>query len=403
MTLDELGKLYEAQGSAWEEFKTANDKRLVAIETKGFAPADLVETVEKINTDLSARAKQIEALETVAGRGAFGGGSNEQDSVKAEHAVAFNSWMRKGVEAGLKDMEVKAELSTLSDPDGGFMVPDAIPAAMITVAQEVSVMRSICSVQTIGIPEWKELVDVGGESAEWVGEKGSRSETDTAELKEVSIVPKELSAKPKVTQILLDDASYDVEGWVGRFIGRAFAAEEGEAFISGNGVEKPKGIAAYTMIANASYAWGSVGYIAGGHATLLNNADKLIDLQHALKVGYRGGARWLMNDLTLATVRKFKDGEGNYIFVPGLTAGASDLLLGKPIAYDDYMDDIGADKYPLFFGNFKEGYLIVDRMGIRMLRDPYSSKPYVEFYTTKRVGGGIRNYEAIKALRIATT
>lgn len=403
--MSDINEKLDKLGRDWEAFKAANDKRLAAIEAKGYAPAELVAEVEKINAAIIEDRKAIAAVETAAARALFpGGGGDQRNPARAEHAKAFNFWMRKGGnEAELKALEVKAELSTLSDPDGGYMVPDAIPGAMITVAQKVSVMRSICSVQSIGIPEWKELVDVGGESAEWVGEKTTRGTTDTAQLKEVTIVPKELSAKPKVTQTLLDDASYDVEGWIGRFIGRAFDAKEGEAFISGNGVEKPKGIAGYTMITNSSYAWGKVGYTATGAASTFSNADKLIDLQHTLKVKYRGNARWLMNDLTLSVVRKFKDGEGNYIFVPGLTAGASDLLLGKPISYDDYVDDIGAGKYPLFFADFKEAYLIVDRVGIRMLRDPYSSKPYVEFYTTKRVGGGIRNYEAIKALKVAAS
>ena len=394
-------------GTAFESFKTANDLRIKAIEEKGYAPADVTEKVDKINAELvnlSAMKRQLEAIETAVARQQIpGGGSSKENPAKAEHAKAFGAWMRKGVDSGLRDLEVKAELSTMSDPDGGFTVPDAVPAAMKTVAQASSVMRSICTVETLSVPEYKELVDVGGESAEWVGEKGTRNETDTPALKEVSIVPKEMSAKPKVTQTMLDDSSYDVEGWVGRFIGRAFAAKEGAAFISGNGVEKPRGIAGYTMITNASYVWGKVGYIAGGHTSLFNNVDKLIDLQHALKVIYRGGASWLTNDLTLATIRKFKDGDGNYIFQPGLVAGAPDILLGKPINYDDYVADIGAGAYPLFFGNFKEAYVIVDRMGIRMLRDPYSSKPYVEFYTTKRVGGGIRNYEALKALKIHTS
>lgn len=406
-TIDEVKAICEEQGRTFEAFKTANDKVIKEIKEKGFAPADLIEKVEKLNavlTEQGSMKRQLEAIETAVARQEFtGGGSSKENPAKAEHAKAFNVWMRKGVDAGIRDLEVKAELSTLSDPDGGYLVPDAIPAAMLTVAQSASVMREICSVQTIGVPEYKELIDVGGETAEWVGEKGTRSTTDTPALKEVTIVPKEISAKPKITQIMLDDAAYDVEGWVGRFIGRAFDAKEGEAFISGNGVEKPKGIAGYTMIANSSYSWGKVGYIASGHASLFNNVDKVIDLQHALKVGYRAGANWLTNDNTLGTLRKFKDGEGNYIFQPGLLAGAPDILLGKPIKYDDYVDDIGAGKYPLFFGNFKEGYLIVDRVGIRMLRDPFSSKPYVEFYTTKRVGGGIRNYEAIKALKIAAS
>ena len=407
VTIDEVKAICEEQGRTFEAFKATNDKVIKEIKEKGFAPADLIDKVEKLNaalTEQGAMKRQLEAIEAaVARQQTHGGGSSKEVPAKAEHAKAFNAWMRKGIDAGLRDLEVKAELSTMSDPDGGFTVPDAVPAAMKTVAQASSVMRSICTVESLSVPEYKELVDVGGESAEWVGEKTARSTTDTPTLKEVSIVPKEMSAKPKVTQTMLDDSSYDVEGWVGRFIGRAFSALEGAAFISGNGVEKPKGIAAYSMIANANYAWGKVGYIAGGHATLFNNADKLIDLQHALKVAYRGGASWLTNDLTLATIRKFKDGEGNYLFQPGLVAGAPDVLLGKPINYDDYVADIGAGAYPLFFGNFKEAYVIVDRLGIRMLRDPYSSKPYVEFYTTKRVGGGIRNYEAIKALKIAAS
>jgi len=400
--MEELKKLLNEYGKAFDEFKAANDRRIAAIESKGYAPADLVEKVERINADLSEKKKQIDAVEDAISRAKFpAGGGDKINPEKAAHAKAFNLWMRKGVDAGLKDLEIKAELSTLNDTEGGFTVPEAIPTTMKEVAQNQSAMRQICDVQTIGIPEYKELVDVGGESAEWATEKGTRSNTDTPTLKEVSIVPGEIYAQPPVTQTLLDDSSYDVEGWVGRFLGRAFSVKEGTAFISGNGVGRPKGIAAYSMVANASYAWGKVGYIAGGHATLLNNADKLIDLQHALKTIYRANARWLMNDLTLSVVRKFKDGEGNYLFVPGLTAGASDLLLGKPISYDDYVDDIGANKYPIFFGDFKEGYVIVDRTGIRMLRDPYTAKPYVLFYTTKRVGGGIKNYEAIKAMKIA--
>ncbi|MFA5706904.1 MAG: phage major capsid protein, partial [Candidatus Neomarinimicrobiota bacterium] len=182
-----------------------------------------------------------------------------------------------------------------------------------------------------------------------------------------------------------------------------FNEEESEAFISGSGVEQPKGIAAYTMVANASYAWGKVGYIAGGHASLLNNADKLIDLQHALKSVYRNGAVWLMADSTLNAIRKLKDGEGNYLWRPGLAENALDTLLGKPIEIDDNVDAIGANKYPIFFGNFKRAYLIVDRLGTRVLRDPFTAKPYVAFYTTKRVGGGIVMYEAIKALKIAAS
>lgn len=402
--MDELKKLVEKINATFEEFKTANDARLKAIEAKGSADSLLEQKVDTINAELTklfAQRNQIEAIENELGRMRIPGGANHVEQKHAEHSKAFYAWMRKGDDAGL--LKVRSEMSTISDPDGGFLLPEPSRQRMITIAQNISAMRSICTVETITGTEWKELVDVGGETAEWVGEKGTRSTTDTPTLKEVTIIPKEISAKPKITQTLLDDANYDVEGYVTRFCGRAFDAKEGAAFISGNGVEKPYGLTGYTMITNGSYAWGKVGYVAGGHASLFNNADKLIDLQHALKSAYRGNARWLMNDTTLAVIRKLKDGEGNYLFVPGLVAGAADTILGKPVSYDDYVDEIGANKYAIFFGDFKEAYVIVDRIGIRMLRDPYSSKPYVEFYTTKRVGGGIRNFEAVKAIKIATT
>jgi HK97 family phage major capsid protein len=174
-----------------------------------------------------------------------------------------------------------------------------------------------------------------------------------------------------------------------------------DAILNGNGVGQPKGLKAYPMVANASYAWGKIGFTAGGHATLLNNPDALKNLKHSLKPAYRTGASWLMNDSTFLTIDKLKDGDGNYIWRPGLIEGTPDTLLGKPIEYDDNVDNIAANAFPIWFGNFKRAYLIVDRFGIRVLRDPYTSKPYVKFYTTKRVGGGIVMYEAIKALKIA--
>ena len=206
---------------------------------------------------------------------------------------------------------------------------------------------------------------------------------------------------PYATQALLDDSRVDIAAWLADEVATEFNEEEGSAFITGDGVSKPKGIASYTMVANSSYSWGKIGYIASGHASLLNNPDKLIDLQHALKSVYRNGAVWLMADSTVNVIRKLKDGEGNYLWRPGLAENAPDTLLGKPIEVDDNVDAIGGNKYPVFFGNFKRGYMIVDRTGIRVLRDPYSAKPYVAFYTTKRVGGGVIMYEAIKALKIS--
>jgi len=199
----------------------------------------------------------------------------------------------------------------------------------------------------------------------------------------------------------LDDASIDVGAWLADEVAIAFTEKESEAFIKGNGVEKPKGILAYDTIANASYAWGKVGFIASGAAAAFTDPDKLIDLQHALKSVYRNGAVWLMNDSVQAHVRKFKDTDGAYIWRPGLEPDAPNTLLGKPVEIDDNMPDIAGNAFPIAFANFPRAYLVVDRIGTRVLRDPYMNKPYVHFYTTRRVGGGIISYEGIKLLKVA--
>lgn len=402
--LQEIKTLIQEYGSLFEAYKTENDARIKQIEAKGIVDPLLVEKVEKINTDLtamSAMKKQLELIETAVARMQLPGGST-QSAESRNRLKAFGYLMRKGADA-IKELEVQAAASTLSDPDGGFTVPEEVDAAIDRVALTVSAMRRLCTVRTISTDTYKKLVNQGGATSGWVAEKASRAETSTPTLAEIAINTKEVYAMPAATQSLLDDSAIDIGQWLADEVSIEFNEEEGDALISGDGVSKPKGIAAYTMVANASYAWGKVGYIAGAHASLLNNTDKLIDLQHALKSVYRNGASFLMNDITMAVIRKMKDGEGNYIWRPGLEQGAPDTLLGKPVEIDDNVDDIGAGKYPIFFANFKRAYLIIDRLGTRVLRDPYTSKPFVLFYTTRKVGGGIVMYEAIKCLKIAAT
>jgi len=402
----DINQVIEDLGRSFEAFKAENDKRLKEIEAIGHADPLLAEKVDKINAEITKIAdlkKQVEMLDTVVGRQGLGGGRSQMDAAKAEHAQAFDRWFRKGIDAGLKDLEVKAAASTLSDPDGGFLVPEEMENAIDRVAETVSAMRRICSTMSIGTDTYKKLVGVGGAGSGWVGEKGARDETDTPTLKEIAINTKEVYANPAATQTLLDDARINVANWLADEVAIVFNEQEADAFINGNGVEKPKGLNAYTKVANASYAWGKIGYVLSGSTSSLGNADKLIDLQHALKSVYRNGAVFLMNDLTQAEIRKMKDGEGNYIWRPGLIEGAPNILLGKPVEIDDNMDSIGSGKFPIAFGNFKRGYLIIDRMGIRVLRDPYTNKPYVHFYTTKRVGGGVVMYDAIKMFKTHTS
>jgi len=401
--MDELKKLIEALGRAFEEFKSENDKRIKVIEAKGYAPADLTEKVEKINADIAniaAMKRQLEAIETAVARSQFPGGGGAKSAEAINKVKAFNHLMRKGAE-NIKDLEVQAAASTLSDPDGGFTVPEEVDAAIDRVAGTIQAMRRLATVRGISTDTYKKLVNQGGATSGWVAEKASRTETDTPTLSEIAINTKELYAMPYATQTLLDDSRVDIGAWLADEVSIEFNEEEGAAFISGNGVGEPKGIDAYTKVANASYVWGKVGFINSGHASLLNNADKLIDLQHALKPAYRNGASFLMADSTMQVIRKFKDGDGQYLWRPGLLQDAPDTLLGKPVEYDDNVAAIGANTFPVWYANFKRAYLIIDRLGTRVLRDPYTSKPYVAFYTTKRVGGGIVMYEAIKALKIA--
>lgn len=400
--------MFEEIGRKIEALKEDNDKRLKDIESKGYAPADRVEQVERINAeltkDLKALREQANAMETALAKAEFSGGGKAADKAKAEHRAAFEKWFRKGGDtSALRELEVKAELSTLSDPDGGYITaPPEVEQTIDRVATNVSAMRRICTVRPINADQYTKLMNVGGASSGWVGEEETRSgDTDTPELKEIVINCQEVYAEPITTQKMLDDSIIDIGAWLGDEVVIEFDDQEGTKFISGNGVKCPRGIAAYPMITNSSYLWGKVGYIAGGHASLLNNADKITSLQHALKPKYRANGLWLMNDATCEKIRLLKDGDGNYIWRAGLEAGKPDVLLGKPIEYDDYMDDIGANKYPLAFADFKRAYMIIDRMGIRILRDNLTVKGKVKFYTTKRVGGGITNYEAVKFLKIA--
>jgi len=402
----DINQVIEDLGRSFEAFKAENDKRLKEIETKGGADPLLTEKVEKINAEISqiaALKKQIEHVETVAGRGGFGGGHSVLDQAKAEYKAGFEKWFRKGIEGNLAQLAVQASASTLDDTAGGFLVPEEMAATIDRIAGVTSAMRRLASVMSIGTDTYKKLVNQGGANSGWVGEKSARVETATPTLAEIAINTKEIYAMPAATQTLLDDSSVDIAAWLGNEVAIEFAEEEGQAFIKGNGVNKPKGLEAYSTVANASYAWGKIGHIASGATSTFTNADKLFDLQHALKPIYRNGASFLMNDATLLHIRKFKDGEGNYLWRPGLLEGAPDTLLGKPVEIDDNVADIGQNTYPIYFANFKRAYLIIDRLGIRVLRDPYSSKPYILFYTTKRVGGGIVMYEAIKTLKVATS
>ena len=351
---------------------------------------------------------RIDEIETMLGRGAFGGASSLGGNVNfspvaKEHKEKFLAWVRSGADPeGLRNLEIQASLSTLDDTEGGFLTAEEIEKNIERLSTDAVAMRRLATVvKSKG--EYKKPLSKGGAGGGWVTEKGSRDETDTPDLTLFSPPMQEIYAMPAVTQKLLDMSEFDVEAWLTEEISDVFIETEGEGFITGNGVSRVKGIIDDSlMVANASWEYGKTGWIAGGHASLLSDADKLTDLQHSLKPVYRKNGTWLMNDATFAVIRKMKNGEGDYLWRQGLEAGAPEILLGKPVEIDDNMPDIGADAYPIAFGDFKRAYRIIDHEnGIRMLRDPYSSKGYVLFYTIGRLAAGISNYEAIKFMKIA--
>jgi HK97 family phage major capsid protein len=288
-------------------------------------------------------------------------------------------------------------------------VPVEIERAVNRAVRDVSPIRAIAGVRQVSASVYRKPFAITGAESGWVAETADRPETDSptlAALTEMQFPTMELYAMPAATSALLDDAAVDIDEWIAEEVRDSFAQQEGTAFINGNGTTAPKGLLTYTKVANASWTWGNIGFILTGvdagfptASATVNPADKLIDLVHAVKAGYRANGTFVFNRATQAAIRKLKDAEGDYVWQPPAKAGEPSLLMGYPVAESEDMPNMTADSYAVAFGDFRRGYLIVDRVGIRVLRDPYSHKPYVLFYTTKRVGGGVQDFEAIKLLK----
>lgn len=397
----------------FEEFKTKNDAELEQIKKSmvpGRAPgADAVTAAEvkALNDALTLQSKTIEDLRLSlkrTPRQTTRDGKTELTDLQVKHRDAFLDYARRGVDANLMADEIKT-LSVGTNPDGGFLVPVEAELAMDRLLSEASPMRQICTVRQVSSALFKKPFNLGGATSGWVGEQSSRSNTSTPTIDELNFPVMELYAFPLATQSILDDAAVNIEQWLADEVNVTFAEQESDAYINGNGVNKPRGILQASTVANALWAWGSLGFIASGASGAFvaapNGGDCLIDLVYSLKAGFRSGARFMMNRSTLAAVRKIKDSDGAYLWQPGITAGQPSTVLGFPTIEAEEMADIAADSLSIAFGDFKRGYLIVDRMGVRVLRDALTQKPYVGFYTTKRVGGGIQNFEAIKLLKFA--
>lgn len=416
--MPEVKEMIEQIGTAFEEFKKTNNKRLDEIEARGSADSLTVEKQNRINdvlTQLEAEKQKREAIELKLNRLELGfdsGGSG--DPVKAQkekYRKSFEKWVRKS-EKGLDELELKA-INITTDGDGAYAVPEELDRNIYQMLRGYSPMRQLCNVIQIGTSDYKKLVNLHGQNAAWVDEDDARTGGDTTPtIGQVTPYLGEIYSKPAATQQSLDDIFFDVESFLVNEIALAFSEAENEAFTDGTGTKQPKGFLAYSQSTDgdSSRTFGYLQYfktgVAGGFKVLdpnngVNPIDSFLDMIYAMRGGHLQNAVWQSQAATAAYIRAFKNNMGDYMWQPSIQAGQPPTFLGYPFYFNDAMDAYADDADAVAFGNFKAGYTIVDRMGIRMLRDPYSNKPYVEFYTTKRVGGMVVDSDAIKILKLA--
>jgi HK97 family phage major capsid protein len=318
------------------------------------------------------------------------------------HQKAFAAYLRAGDDDALRSLDLEGKaLSTAVAADGGFLVAPQMAETIQGVLLASASIRAVASVVNVDAVAYDVLVDRTEAGAGWATELAAATETATPLIERITIPLHELSALPKASQRLLDDTAFDIEGWLATRIAEKFARAEATAFVSGNGVDKPRGFLDYPRVANASWTWGNLGFILSGNASALTSTDPLVDMVYALGADYRAGATFVMNSKTTGVIRKLKDADGRYLWSDGFAAGEPARLLGYPVLVAEDMPDIAAGAHPIAFGNFARGYTIAERPDLRVLRDPFSAKPHVLFYASKRVGGAVSDFAAIKLLRIA--
>jgi HK97 family phage major capsid protein len=355
--------------------------------------------IDSLRGDVEDVKGRLDRVSRAASRPMLGGASASPEARGPEVKGFVDGYLRQG-----RESEVKS-LSGAVASDGGYAVPREIDAEIARRLKAISPIRAIAQVVQTGSAGYRKLISTGGTASGWVSETTARPETATPSFAEVAPPSGELYANPAASQAMLDDAVFDLESWLADEIAMEFARAEGAAFVSGSGTNQPKGFLAGPTAAtgDATRAFGTLQFLASGNATGLGTApqDTLIDLVHSLKAGHRQGASFVMNAGTLAQVRKLKTSDGAFVWQPGLTEGQPDRLLGYPVVEAADMPDIAANAFPIAFGNFRAGYLIAERSVTSILRDPFTNKPFVNFYATKRIGGQVLDSDAIKLLKIS--
>jgi len=364
------------------------------------ASFDLVARVDAAEADIDGLRGEVDEVKGRLDRIARGPRAPlEGGRGRAEVKGFVDGYLRHG-----RETEVKAVQGTVP-ADGGYAVPREIDAAIARLLTEVSPIRQIAQVVQVGSAGYRKLVTLGGTASGCASETAGRPETATPSFAEIVPPSGELYANPAASQAMLDDAAFDLEAWLASEIASEFGRAEGAAFVNGSGTNRPKGFLTQPTSAqeDSARAFGTLQFIGSGSATGLGDTVELtlIEIVHKLKSGHRQGASWVMNSKTLAAVRKLKTDDGAFLWQAGLAAGQPDRLLGYPVVEAEDMPDVAANACPIAFGNFKAGYLIAERSATTILRDPFTNKPFVHFYATKRIGGQVLDSEAIKLLKIA--
>ena len=422
--MSDVTKVLDEIKTAFEEYKTTNDARLDAIK-KGNSTSDFDAKLAKMDDALNKLEEQkseLEKLQTKLSRpGNFDSKKriDDESNEQAEYRAAFMSWVRNPSDPErrtalqqrskmLADVEQRAaQAVTSTGSAGGFALPEIIERQIARLSVDISPIRQLATVRTVGSSDYKELFDINGAAFEWVGEAGTRSQTNTPDLAEVAPTMGTASARPRASEESLDDLFFDVENWLITSAAEAMAQGEGAAFVNGNGTNRPTGFlqgSTPVVTTDASRAFGTLQFTPSGQAAALpTSADIFYDMVYALRARYRSNATWVTSKLVLAALRKYKDTTSQYLWQAGISAGQPSTFMGFPVVEAEDMPAVAANAFSVAFGDFREGYLIADRVGMRITRDEITVPGFVQFYIRKRVGGRIRNSQAIKLLRISTT
>ncbi len=389
------------------ETKSRTGEDMPPVARVSAAMAGLIGDFKALQADLQEKLhKQEERLtmldhkSAVAARPAL----STHAEVDAPHQKAFDAYLRSGEDDGLRGLELEGKaMSSAVNSDGGYLV-DPVTAETIksTLASTASI-RAISNVVNVEATSFDVLIDQNDTGAGWADEVSAAAETGTPSIERISIPLYELNAMPKISQRLLDDSAFDVEDWLAGRISDKFARAEASAFVSGDGADKPRGFLDHTAVENDSWSWGNLGYVETDLTPDLGDGDTVIDLVYALGAEYRANATFVMNSKTAGALRKLKDQDGRHLWADGLAAAEPARLLGYPVLISEDMPDIGPSETPIAFGDFGAGYTIAERPDLRVLRDPFSAKPHVLFYASKRVGGDVSDFAAIKLLRCAAS